>query len=165
MRSTKPVFPSRGFTLMEVLIAVAIVGILAAIALPSYRSYVERTNRGVAKSALAEVASRQESWYVDRKRYAASLDRLGWSGDPLFLNREGGLSASGDSHSIYRVSLQGNPASLSCPPGGSPSTAGYSVVAVPINAQAGDTACGTLCLTSTGIRSASGSSPDLCWSR
>lgn len=156
---------SRGFSLIEVIVAMAIVAILAAIALPSYRVYVERSNRAVARSALSEVVSRQESWYLDRKRYATSLDRLGWGGDPLFLDREGSLAATSTAQSIYRVSLEGNPASLACPPGGAVSASGFSVVAEPIGAQTSDTRCATLCLSSTGIKSASGSESESCWSR
>lgn len=154
-----------GFTLIEVMIVAAIVAILAAIALPSYRVYIERSNRSVAKAALTDVASRQESWYLDRKRYAASLDRLGWSAEPLFLDRQGTLSAASDAQSIYRVSLQGNPSSLTCPPGGSAGAGGYTAVAVPIGAQASDEACATLCLSGLGFKSASGSQAQSCWSR
>ena len=55
----------RGFTLIEVLIAVAIVAILAAIALPSYQRYVTRTSREAAESMLMELANAQERIYLN----------------------------------------------------------------------------------------------------
>lgn len=156
--------PTRGFNLIELMVTVAIVAILATIAVPSYRAYVERTNRTVAKSGLVELVSRQESHYVERKRYATTLEDLGLSGDPLYLDREGVLSATRTAGSIYEVSLQGNPANTGCPSGGSPTRGGFTGVAVPINAQASDTRCGTLCLSSAGIKGASGDGDD-CWKR
>ena len=148
------------------MIAVAVVAILATIAVPSYKIYVERANRTVAKAALAEVVSRQNSYYVDRKRYALTFSKLGWGADTLYLDREGSLSATSSTRdSIYEVKLAGDASSTACPASGSPSAGGFTVVARPINAQASDEHCGTMCLSSTGIKSASGTDAGTCWSR
>ncbi|MES2683522.1 MAG: type IV pilin protein [Pseudomonadota bacterium] len=56
--------PSQGFTLMEMLITVAIVGILASIAFPSYRNYVIRANRADAQQTLLQLAQAMERNYV-----------------------------------------------------------------------------------------------------
>jgi type IV pilus assembly protein PilE len=64
---------SGGFTLMEVMIVCVIVGILAAIALPSYNSYVKRTNRSQAKQFLQDIANRQEQYRLDQRSYTATL--------------------------------------------------------------------------------------------
>jgi type IV pilus assembly protein PilE len=63
----------RGITLVELLIVVVIVGILAAVAVPSYRNYVMRTNRTDATTMLLRVRSAQERFFLQNNRYANSL--------------------------------------------------------------------------------------------
>jgi len=70
----------RGFTLVELIVAVSIVGLLTAIALPTYRTYTMRANRAVAKAALVDLAARQETYFVDRKAYASSLSDINANG-------------------------------------------------------------------------------------
>lgn len=61
---------SRGFTLIELMIAVAIVAILAAIAYPSYQQYVIRANRAAAQTFMLAIANKQEQFILDARRYA-----------------------------------------------------------------------------------------------
>jgi type IV pilus assembly protein PilE len=63
----------RGFTLVELLIAIVIVAILSAIAIPGYRSYVQRAQRTEAKAALLRIQGAQEKFFVQYNRYAAAL--------------------------------------------------------------------------------------------
>lgn len=63
----------RGFTLIEVMIVIAVVAILTALAVPSYRAYVLRTNRMEAINELLNVAACQERTYVRFHRYDTSL--------------------------------------------------------------------------------------------
>ncbi|QDF97534.1 pilus assembly protein [Azoarcus sp. DD4] len=66
-----------GFSLIELMIVVAVIGILAAIAYPNYQEYVVKTNRTAAKSFLMEVAQRQQQYLLDAREYAADLTTLG----------------------------------------------------------------------------------------
>lgn len=70
-----------GFTLIELMISVAIIGILAAIAYPSYTNYVLRTNRSAAQSFIMEVAGRQERYMLDARTYG-DLTALGMNTVP-----------------------------------------------------------------------------------
>ena len=72
---------TKGFTLVELMIAVAIVGILAAVAIPSYQNYVLKANRAEAKSMLMDAASRQEQYYMDNRTYTLDMDKLGYTVD------------------------------------------------------------------------------------
>ena len=62
----------RGFTLMEVMVTVAIVGILAAIAFPSYQDSVRKSRRTDAKNALTQAVANMERYYNQNNTYAAA---------------------------------------------------------------------------------------------
>ena len=61
---------ARGFTLIEVLIAVAIVGILAAIAFPNYQNHIRKGRRADAQSFMMDLANRQAQYMLDARTYA-----------------------------------------------------------------------------------------------
>lgn len=63
----------RGVTLIELVVVIMIIGILAAIAVPSYRNYVIRSQRADAKDALLALASQQEKYYLQCNAYADNI--------------------------------------------------------------------------------------------
>ena len=76
----------RGVTLLELLIVMVIVGIMAAVAYPSYRDYITRAKRTEAKTLLLEIAQNQERFYLQNNRYGDMGD-LGYS-DPKITDTE-----------------------------------------------------------------------------
>lgn len=65
--------PARGFTLIELMITVAVIGILTAIAWPSYQSYVVRSSRQAAQGELLQLANLQEKIYLNANTYTVSV--------------------------------------------------------------------------------------------
>lgn len=148
---------TRGLTLIELVITVAIIGILAAIAYPSYQDYARRSNRAVAKTTLLEVQSRQDSYFSDRKRYATDLTDLTYPAATTFFLLNTGDTAADDASktAIYSITI-GN-----LQPAAEPTR--YTLTATPINLQAADTKCGALTLRSTGRKTAQGTGGADCW--
>ena len=75
----------RGVTLMELMIVVVIIGILTAIAYPSYRQYAAKAKRNEAKSCLLQIATLQERHYLQNATYTADMTNLGFPVGANFL--------------------------------------------------------------------------------
>lgn len=132
-----------GFTLIEVMIVVAIIGILAAIAYPSYTEYVKRGNRTEGQALLSDAAARQERYFSQNNAYVTAAADIGKLGMNLSNNR----SATGKYvFSVSKVDGDG----------------GYTLTATQ---QFSDTKCGNLTLTANGVKgaTASGASASDCW--
>ena len=140
-----------GFTLMELMIVMVIIGLLAAIGYPGYRDYVVRTQRDLAKSAMVQVLDRQEQFFIDNKAYATDVTNLGFPASPFAIDRQGRVVATTDTNRVYTVGLT------------DASATAFTIQATPQLRQATDDAeCGTLSVTSRGVKSASGTG-DRCW--
>ncbi|NRF70207.1 prepilin-type N-terminal cleavage/methylation domain-containing protein [Aquincola sp. S2] len=136
MRTTRR---TRGLTLIETMAAVAITGVLATIAVPSYRSAQLRSHRADATYSLQQLQQAQDAHRERHGGYAERLDQLpGWS-------------AGQSRHGHYRIQLQGSPDGLA-----------YTATALAQGAQAADTECTTVTLRVEWAMSFQGPQPG-CW--
>lgn len=78
-----------GVTLLELMVVVVILGVLTAIAYPSYTAFVDRAKRNEAKGALLQVATNQEKLYLQSNTFTTDLTALGLSTSPVFRTDSG----------------------------------------------------------------------------
>lgn len=142
----------RGFSLTELLVALAILGVLAAAAVPVWNRQAERARRLDATEALLRIAVLQERFHFDQGRYAGAAE--------LAAAPPAGLGMRGTGRGYYRLNVQ---------TAGDDPAAGYeaSATADPQGAQAGDEQCRMFTLDSTGRRAAETAggedSSEACW--
>jgi len=135
---------SLGFSLIELMIVVAIVGVLAAIALPSYQNSVLADGRAEAQSLLLEVAANQERFYSDNNSYSTNAN-------PLVAPALATVTSAGG---IYEVAV------AAC--AGGAITNCFVATATPQGNQTADS-CTTLSISNTGLKGATGDTLDTCW--
>ena len=140
----------RGFTLIEIMIAVAIVAILAALALPSFLDSVRKSKRSDAFAAIAAIQQSQERWRANNPTFSTSLTDLR-------------VAAPG----LYGISI-------TAPPDPATLSTGYTITATGQNAQAADSQCkvlslrlvgGNLTYAGCGGGDCSYATTNVCWSR
>ena len=142
-----------GFSLIELMITVAIVGIISAVAYPSYVDYVSKSRRADGMGALVSFAGAMERHFTVNSTYCgagtsttASCGPASSSGDPTIFPTEAPLDGS-EKYYDLDISVV------------TPTT--FTITATPKNAQNGDS-CGTLTLAHTGLRGKTGSGTS-CW--
>jgi type IV pilus assembly protein PilE len=129
----------KGFTLIEVMITVVIVGILAAIAYPNYTQFVAKGARADALAGLMNVSNRQEQYYLDHRSFATDMTKLG-------------LSVDGDGYFVVENGYYKIKATVA-------NDNEYTIEAKAIGGQVTrDAVCATIKLTSVGTKS-----PTECW--
>ncbi|MDP1613302.1 MAG: type IV pilin protein [Sulfuritalea sp.] len=135
-----------GFTLIELMIAVAIIGILLAIAVPSYRDYIVKASREAAKTELMQLANVQEKIYLNSNGYAFNVTAAYTGQATGGLGKSTGLTDDGK----YSIVLYDSPAVSGVPDSLMTVTGNYfRLAAVPVagSSQASD---GTITLDASG---------------
>lgn len=135
---------SRGFTLLELMVVVAIVAILVGIAVPTYQDSVRKSRRGQAKSDLAEAAQAMERYYTANNTYVgANLSTI--------YNNPPQSPKTGTAH--YAISFDGAVTANS-----------FRLQAVPSTTTGQNKdKCGTMSLSNTGVKGPT--TPEECWNR
>jgi len=132
--------PQSGFTLIEMMIAVIVIGILAAIAVPAYQDYVRKARRADALDSLMYIQNLQEKWRANNSTYSDSLSDIGFTG-----------TTSVDGY--YGLALSGA------------SATGFTATATAQGAQSSDTDCASITITvsADNPRGVKGGTSANCW--
>ncbi|AFU98915.1 type IV pilin protein [Simiduia agarivorans] len=145
-----------GFTLIELMMVVAVVAVLVAVAIPAYNDQVTKARRSDAKTSIMELVSRQERFYTQYLSYTKTLvGPNGCSGTACGLNMASDKSTEG----FYTLSVTTSP--NGCAPATNSLCRGFEITATPV---ATDEKCKTLTINHIGVQKATGTeSADYCW--
>jgi type IV pilus assembly protein PilE len=134
-QTAPPISAQGGFTLIELMVTVAIVAILATIATTSYTRQIQKSRRTDARSALLDLAGREEKLFSTTNAYSATLSDLGYS------------SATVGSGYFTVAVASPDPAQAAA------TFPTYAITATAVGTQLGDTQCQTLSVNQTGLQS------------
>jgi type IV pilus assembly protein PilE len=134
-----------GVTLMELMVVVVVLGLLAAIGVPAYRQYMQRTHRTEAKSALMRIAAEQERFYLQNNTYTNNLAALGF---PAGVSEKGVYTLAIPLANATAFQVTATP------------TAGGGVNGVD---QSDDGECATFTINAQGVRTAAPDPNGRCW--
>ena len=135
----------KGVTLIELMIVIVVVAILGSIAVPSYRSFVLRSHRVEAKTALLALAAAQEKFYLQNNTYATNS--LLTTAPPSGL----GLAATTE-NGWYTVAIANGA-----------NATGFSATATATGTQTADGDCASFTINQLGVKTATGDKPTVCW--
>ena len=140
----------RGFTLIELMITLVVVAILAAVAYPLYEHQIEESRRTDARTALLELASREERYFATNNAYTQSTSALGYTAANWPVVIGGGY---------YEIAV------TSVDNAANPPT--FLLTATAIGTQTDDSSCATFTVNSIGVQAAQdssgGDSTSTCW--
>jgi len=156
-RVQPPARRQRGFSLIELVIAMVIASILAAIAIPSYSSYIMRSRRTEAKSALLNLASLEERFFSTNNTYSSTPGDLGYATTATLPFPVGSGYYNITALSVIPAAPPANSTSA-----GTPAIYTITAAPVPTNSQANDSGCTSFTITSGGVQTSTGSSTT-CW--
>jgi len=144
---------SSGFTLIELMIVVAIVSLLAAIGYPNYTAYVERGKRAEGRGLLVEAANRLERYYSDCNRYPATLATTGANN---CATNTVVVPATTSENNYYTLAISGVTGTMQV----------FTLTVTPAGVWT-DSNCGNLTLTNAGVRgrTGSGKTAQECWGK
>lgn len=141
-------YKQQGFSLIELMIVVAIIGILTMVAYPSYQNSIMKSRRGDATAAMMGFANAMERHFTNTGSYQEAAVGDADSGTPQVFAATTPLDSS---QIFYNLTLTATQTT-------------YTLTATPAGTQANDTSCMNLTLDNTGVRGISGSgTPDDCW--
>lgn len=140
-----------GFTLIELMVVVVVATILATIAIPAYTSQIRKSRRTEAKTAVLDLASREERYFSTSNSYTTDPTMLGYASSATSFPLSAGT--------YYQITVQVPDKDWT---GGGPS---YIITATPDtgSSQAQDTQCTSFSVTQTGLQSATGTLGSGCW--
>ena len=144
-KSKRTVGAAAGFSLIELMVVLVIISVLVAIAVPSYYDKVLKSHRTEAKTALLDIAGREERYFNTNNLYSATPADVGYAGT--------WPQAVGSGY--YNVTV-----TAPAPAAGALPT--YTITATSTGNQTKDTSCSTFTLTSAGVQTSSPNTTD-CW--